>query len=657
MNIRKLLILLLLLTASKCFSQTHTLDSLKKLIDDDKKDDSVTIKRLNEYSRQLFISEPSPGQKDYTKSIQYARASIDLANKINRLDLASSGYLWLGLIYSSENKEDSAISALLEGLNIAERLDLKNNLGRFYLNLGEAYRLSIQLTLAEYYDRKYYDIVSIQKNDTLILIALDLFISVNEQKGNNDTVRILLDKALALTNKMKNKHYMSRLLISRGRLYMSQNQYSQAVQAYHEATTYRILNDAAENTYLLTQISFAFQAMNNKDSAGWYAYAALDSAKKYNLNKELADAYRTLYNYHYHFSDYKQAFDEKYLFDSVNNQRTNAETGQTIMQAQMKYNQEKKDLLASIEQSSKEAAIRKEKVLTYGIIIAFVLLISFLTYNNRQKQQAKIRIEKAYSELKTTQAQLVQSEKMASLGELTAGIAHEIQNPLNFINNFSDVNRELIDEMGQEMDNVQISNAKIIAKNIRENEEKINYHGKRADAIVKAMMQHSISGTGAKEATDINALTGEYLRLGYHGFRAKEKLFNANLETDFDHHLGIIQVVPQDIGRVLLNLYNNAFYAVMEKKRMQGEKYEPTVNVSTKKINQKIIINVRDNGNGVPLKVQNKIFQPFFTTKPTGQGTGLGLSLSYDIVKAHGGEIHLKTGEGEFSEFTIQLPI
>jgi signal transduction histidine kinase len=245
---------------------------------------------------------------------------------------------------------------------------------------------------------------------------------------------------------------------------------------------------------------------------------------------------------------------------------------------------------------------------------------------------------------------------MASLGELTAGIAHEIQNPLNFVNNFSDVNKELLEEMNNEIDKGNLKEVKALANDLIENEEKINHHGKRADAIVKGMLQHSRASTGKKESTDINALADEYLRLSYHGMRAKDKSFNATLKTDFDATIGKVNVVPQDIGRVLLNLFNNAFYAVSEKKKMQNENYEPTVSASTKKVDSKVEIHVRDNGVGISQKVVDKIFQPFFTTKPTGQGTGLGLSLSYDIVKAHGGEIKVETKEGEGSEFIIQLP-
>ncbi len=313
----------------------------------------------------------------------------------------------------------------------------------------------------------------------------------------------------------------------------------------------------------------------------------------------------------------------------------------------------------------------------YSIYALFALTLILFLYrrqkqniirNEREKRQqfelaqAK-EIEKAYHELRSTQAQLIQAEKMASLGELTAGIAHEIQNPLNFVNNFSDVNTELIDEAERALDQGDKEETRQLLGSIKENEEKIKLHGKRADAIVKSMLQHSRTSSGQKELTDINALADEYLRLAYHGLRAKDKSVNAQLKTDFDERLGKINVIPQDIGRVLLNLYNNAFYAVWEKKEQYPEGFEPTISVSTKKLGNKISIAVKDNGNGIPKNVLDKIFQPFFTTKPTGQGTGLGLSLSYDIVKAHGGNINVEsTSDGEPGKdtggtiFTIELP-
>jgi signal transduction histidine kinase len=246
---------------------------------------------------------------------------------------------------------------------------------------------------------------------------------------------------------------------------------------------------------------------------------------------------------------------------------------------------------------------------------------------------------------------------MASLGELTAGIAHEIQNPLNFMNNFSEVNKELIEEMKQELAEGNLPAATTIANNIQQNEDKINHHGKRADAIVKGMLQHSQSSAGKKDPTDINALTDEYLRLAYHGYRAKEKSFNVIMKTDYDESIGKINIIPQDIGRVLLNLYNNAFYAVSDRKKQLSEGYEPAVSVSTMKINDKVEIRIIDNGSGIPQKLMDKIFQPFFTTKPTGQGTGLGLSMSYDIIKAHGGELKVESQEREGAEFVVLIPV
>ena len=274
----------------------------------------------------------------------------------------------------------------------------------------------------------------------------------------------------------------------------------------------------------------------------------------------------------------------------------------------------------------------------------------------------KEELEHTLQELKATQRQLIQSEKMASLGELTAGIAHEIQNPLNFVNNFSEVSNELLAEMKMELDAGNEEDAVAIANDVKQNLEKIIFHGKRADAIVKGMLQHSRKNTGQKEETDINALADEYLRLSFHGLRAKDKSFNANFQTNFDERIGKIDVVPQDIGRVLLNLINNAFYAVSERKKLAGENYQPTVTVSTKKIKSSsgekcVEIVVSDNGTGISVDHVNKIFQPFFSTKPTGQGTGLGLSISYDVItKQHGGSIQVQTKEGEGTSFIIQLP-
>ena len=296
---------------------------------------------------------------------------------------------------------------------------------------------------------------------------------------------------------------------------------------------------------------------------------------------------------------------------------------------------------------------------------------SFVAYRSRWLQKENRVLEERVThrtsqlnskmdELKATQSQLIQSEKMASLGELTAGIAHEIQNPLNFVNNFSEVNTELIDEMEDEIKKGDYEEVLALSKDIKENQKKINHHGRRADAIVKGMLQHSRSSSSEKEPSNINAIADEYLRLAYHGLRAKDKSFNATLNTDFDKTIGNINIVPQDVGRVILNLITNAFHAVIEKNNIEKGKvdsaFKPTIWVATKRIENTVHVSIRDNGNGVPDKVKDKIFQPFFTTKPSGQGTGLGLSLSYDIIKTHGGELLLETKQGEGTTFTITLP-
>ena len=338
-----------------------------------------------------------------------------------------------------------------------------------------------------------------------------------------------------------------------------------------------------------------------------------------------------------------------------------------------------KEELRGIEESGRRATHEGElrQYALLGGLGVFTIIALLLFRNNQSRKKAnellhiqkseielqKKNAEQALTELKSTQSQLIQSEKMASLGELTAGIAHEIQNPLNFVTNFSEVNAELIEEMESEMEKGNLADAKAIGKSIKENQEKINHHGKRADAIVKGMLQHSRSSSGMKEPADINALADEYLRLAYHGLRAKDKTFNATLKTDFDQSIGNVSVVQQDMGRVILNLIMNAFYAVTERKNRAGSElpagqagFEPTVSVTTKRMDDKVLISIKDNGNGIPQKVLDKIFQPFFTTKPTGQGTGLGLSLSYDIVKAHGGDIKVNTKENDGSEFVITLP-
>lgn len=453
--------------------------------------------------------------------------------------------------------------------------------------------------------------------------------------------------------------------------------------------------------YICKDIGVAYLKKNNKMMALRYLWSGIGYANKLNDNSALMHCYSnimTLYlsesnkdsSLYYakkipeyktsprdnSFVPYNFMYESLYKSYELNNKPdsvtkylklTLAEMGK-YYDKQVKIHKEVQRIAfqkqLQLQELEKEKEETKGKIKTYSILALFLVFstIGVLLYrNNLQQQKAKTKIELAYADLKSTQAQLIQAEKMASLGELTAGIAHEIQNPLNFVNNFSELNRELIGEL--KIEKLKNENARDvnleeqILYDIEENEKKIHLHGKRAEAIVKAMLAHSQSYSGVKEPTDLNALVDEYLNLAYHGQRARDKSFSAIIQSDYDQSIGKINIIPQDIGRVLLNLFNNSFYTVSEKSSQHFSAYQPIVHVSTKKINESLEIRIKDNGMGIPAKVINKVFQPFFTTKPTGQGTGLGLSLCYDIIKAHGGEINVETQEGEGTTMIITIPV
>ena len=425
-----------------------------------------------------------------------------------------------------------------------------------------------------------------------------------------------------------------------------------AIKYYHESNEAAIAqSEFREAASTVNGMALAFKKMGKTDSAISYAKQGLKLGQMLSYRNRILAASSLLAEL-YAEKDPKEAV--KY-YQIASASKDSLYGVQKVLKLQSSTMKEQERL--ADEEAARIAYQNKIRQRTLvGGVAAFLGIALILYRNNRQKQKANKILETTLVNLKTTQSQLIQAEKMASLGELTAGIAHEIQNPLNFVNNFSEVNTELVDELKSELTVGNTHSAIEIADDIKENEKKINHHGKRADAIVKGMLQHSGASAGQKEMADINALCDEYLRLAYHGLRAKDKSFNAKLETNFDNSIDKINIVPQDMGRALLNLYNNAFYIVSEKQKENLNGYEPTVSVSTKKIKGKVEIRVADNGNGIPQKILDKIFQPFFTTKPTGQGTGLGLSLAYDIVKANGGEIKVQTKEGEGSEFIIQLP-
>jgi signal transduction histidine kinase len=406
------------------------------------------------------------------------------------------------------------------------------------------------------------------------------------------------------------------------------------------------------------------QDNGQSDSAVYYGNQARAIAQQKQYNKELLEAYLLLskanekINSQEALSYFKKAMVAK---DSLFNQDKQRQI------LSYKFNEELRQ--NEIKAAAQEAKTRNSLYLLLSVLICSLLVAAFLIRNNKHKQKLntllqhqKEELQSTLEHLQATQTQLIQSEKMASLGELTAGIAHEIQNPLNFVNNFSEVSTELVDELEQEAKAGNTEEVLAITADLKQNLSKIHHHGRRADSIVKGMLQHSRLSSGEKQLTDINALADEYLRLSYHGLRAKEKDFNAEFKLELDPAVGKVEVAPQEIGRVLLNLFNNAFYATQQKGKLaiagEDTPYQPQVIVSTKKLGSKIEIKVKDNGTGIPENIKSKIFQPFFTTKPTGEGTGLGLSLSYDIItKGHGGELKVESKEGEYTTIILHLPL
>ena len=401
--------------------------------------------------------------------------------------------------------------------------------------------------------------------------------------------------------------------------------------------------------------AMVFVELGQPDSVLYYGTKTLEAGQTSKIPNLVREAAQLLAK-HFSKSDPVQANKYLNLYIETNEKLFSAQRLKQLEQISLNEQQAKFNL------EQKEKSYRN-RFLVFGLL--FILIVSgiilFLLWrNNRYRKSVNETLQGTLNDLRTTQAQLIQSEKLASLGELTAGIAHEIQNPLNFVNNFAEVSAEMLDEMQEELEKGDTTEAIAIATDLKTNLEKINHHGQRASAIVKGMLEHSRASTGVKEPTDLNALADEYLRLAYHGLRAKDSNFNATIETHLDPDLPLVSVIPQDIGRVLLNLINNAFYAVAERSRStvneKIEGYSPTVTVSTRKLENAIEIRVQDNGNGIPEAIKDKIFQPFFTTKPTGQGTGLGLSLAYDIVvKGHGGTLEVESTPNLGTTFVMTL--
>jgi two-component system NtrC family sensor kinase len=650
------LLIVLLFNASLLLAQNRTVDSLHAALENEKTD---TGKIILAYKLSEAYQDSKPDS-----ALLLAQQSYFMSKKIKFIKGESWALNSMATAFNSIGNFPKALEYYIEQLKIEEKRGYPDNIAGIYLDIALLYDNAKDYGKAIVYAKKADSIIIANNFDELSLYSLLDIGEIYEKKNELDSALAYTNRCYAKSSKANNNLITGTALNNLGNIYLKSQNFSDAFNNFKAAIPLLVLSNDytnyAESTLGLAKI---FEHHQQNDSAVLYGKKSFDisSRNKFLLKALDASIFLSQLYKKNKIPDSAFAYQEIMvgLKDSIDS-RERINQFQTIAFGEQ---------LRLRELEEEKIQVRNE-IRTYVLLaaIAVFMLIAFLLFrNNRMRQKTNQLLEKQKNELQTTlqelkntQAQLIQSEKMASLGELTAGIAHEIQNPLNFVNNFSEVNSELITEMKDEMDKGNLQEAKAIADDIAENGQKINHHGKRADAIVKGMLQHSRKSTGQKELIDINALADEYLRLSYHGIRAKDKLFNAIMKTDFDNSIGKINIVPQDMGRVLLNLYNNAFYAVNEKKASTSsaqQRYEPTISVSTKKSGNQVSISVSDNGNGIPQKVLDKIFQPFFTTKPTGEGTGLGLSLSYDIIKAHGGELKAENKEGEGAEFIIKLPI
>ncbi|HEX6846819.1 MAG TPA: ATP-binding protein [Chitinophagaceae bacterium] len=548
-----------------------------------------------------------------------------------RLQILTWIHVNLGVLYENTGNVQKQLYHYRQALRLTQQTNDQSAIGTVNMNLGRIY-------------------LAMKKPDSALLFE---------------------QKAYEIVRQSNLPDYSGSVLLNLGRIYLAMGKEGTAINYIQQAITtskeQNYVRGVIAGNLLLSEINVQ---RNKIDSGFYFAQMALSLAIQMNSPDLLLRSYNAMAGLYSSVNNNDSIVKYQGLIIRIKDSLFNSKQAQQFQNIDFNETLRQQEL----ESARKEYNNRLQKYILIGGIAIFLFAAIILWRNNINKQKAyrllkiqkdetdqqKTIAEKALEELKTTQAQLIQSEKMASLGELTAGIAHEIQNPLNFVNNFSDVNKELIAELRIKNEKLKIEDneAKELLNDIEQNLEKINHHGKRAEAIVKGMLQHSRSSSGQKEPTDINALADEYLRLAYHGLRAKDKSFNATTKTYFDNSIGKLNVVPQEIGRVILNLINNAFYAVNEKAKQNIPGYDPTVIVTTKKDKDKIEIKVKDNGSGIPQKILDKIFQPFFTTKPSGQGTGLGLSLGYDIVtKGHAGELKVETKEGEGSQFSIVLPI
>lgn len=602
-------------------------------------------------------------------ALQYALQGLQLAQKLG--DRKGEAYCInaLGNVYFSVGDYPQALEMYLQSLQMKDRLKKQEQaIAVTYFNIANVYTEQEDYVHALSYLFKTKQVDEKAKDSAGILYDLYSLSSVYLRMKKTDSALYYAQQSYELAQRINDENLIAAIVNNYGEIHAALNRFSEAADDYHRSITYaKTIKDhevMAADYYGLAKV---FKQKQQFDSSIFYARKALQLAEEAPFLKQVLETSTFLAGLFKTIRQFDSAFHYQELSIATKDSLFNVEKIKKVQNLKLMEQQREQSIAAA--KVAYRNKIRLYSVLTASVV--FLILAFVFWRNNRQKQKAllllkqqqeetdkqKEKVEQAYNELRATQTQLIQQEKMASLGELTAGIAHEIQNPLNFINNFSEVSAELAAELKKELAQGNRQEVNAIANDIADNLQKVVYHGKRADSIVKSMLQHSRASKGDRQDIDINALIEEYLQLAYHGMRARDKSFNAVLETHFDITIEKVNAVPQDIGRVLLNLFNNAFYAMMQKKKELNGSYEPVIVIRTKALNDQLEITIHDNGIGIPQRVVDKIFQPFFTTKPTGQGTGLGLSLSYDIINAHGGDITVETKEGAYTKFIISLPI
>jgi two-component system NtrC family sensor kinase len=599
--------------------------------------------------------------------IYYSSKAISLSRSIGYLKGEAMALHNLSVSYSTLGDHNKAVRISRQELKIAEQLEDQGEIIAFTnLNLGlNFFHLGDLKSSAEYY-REAISLFLANENFNLIAISkANLSRTLNKMNQLDSSFKIA-HESKELAERINSDLAKTISYLRLGEIHRNLGNLDSALFYFKKSYDHNFGNNSGQ-AYRALEIAKLFQDKNQLDSSLIYANISLDMAFENNLYDRLTDANLYFVEF-YKNKDPIRALKHSQLSFTYSDSLSNFLKMSSFIDFE-DFDEQLRQYELDTAKSEYQFQLRTNIFL--GSTFTLLIIAFFLYRNNRQKQKSKLQIEGAYNQLKSTQAQLIQSEKMASLGELTAGIAHEIQNPLNFVNNFSELNSELVKEAEEELEKGDIEETKFILKDLGDNSDKITFHGKRADAIIKGMLEHSKRGSGQKEPTNLNGLADEFLRLSYQSFLAKEPDFKCELKTDLASDLPQVSVIPQDIGKVLLNLINNAFYAVNEKASSGNvdSDYKPIVTVSSAYSplqggkGGRVELSVQDNGSGIPDSIKEKIFQPFFTTKPTGSGTGLGLSLSYDIVKAHGGELRVESspaaesGEiGGGTVFTFYLP-